>query len=341
MTSKAEGSPRVGVLLPTREMAITGHYQMDDLLDFARAAEDLGFDSLWAGDSLTARPRLDPLIVLAAVAAVTSRITLGSAAMAAALRPPAIGANMVAALDHAAGGRLILGVGSGFPLPESEQEFAVAGVPFAARAARLDEITALWRHVWSASGGREPATFSGRWYTADGLDRLPPPHTAGGPPLWLAASDTPRVLRRVAERYDGWLPFLPTAQAYAAGWQQITTLARQARRPADAITAGLYATIVVDSDEQRARAGLESYVQSYYGYPLELVAAVQAYAFGSPAACADWLAGYFDAGARHVVVRIGTLHPMPRLIEQLKLTADALLPAARQWRRQRPAGPDS
>ena len=315
----------VGVLLPTREMAIGGRYSMEQLMDFARAAEDLGFDSLWAGDSLTARPRLDPLIVLACAAAVTRRVTLGSAALAAALRNPVVGANAIAALDHAAGGRLIIGVGSGFPLPESEREFAAAGVPFAGRAARLDEVVDVWRSAWAGKAD----SHRGQLYQADGLDRLPPPHTHGGPPVWLASSDTPRVLRRVAERYDGWLPFLPSAQAYAAGWQRIEEEAARAGRPAEAITPGLYATVLVDSDEQRAAATLESYVQGYYGYPLELVAAVQAYGYGSPAACADWLAGYISGGARHVVVRIGSLDPVPRLIELLTVTAQALLPVAR------------
>lgn len=306
------GRPQLGVLLPTREMAIGGRYSMEQLLDFARAAEDIGFDSLWAGDSLTARPRLNPLIVLACAAAVTRRITLGTAALTAALRNPVAGANAIAALDHAAVGRLIVGVGSGFPLPESEREFAAAGVPFAGRAARLDEVIAVWRSAWGGQAG------------------LPPPHSPGGPPVWLASSDTPRVLRRVAERYDGWLPFLPSAESYAAGWQRIGQEAASAGRQPSAITPGLYATVLVDPDERRAERTLESYVQGYYGYPLELVAAVQAYGYGSPAACADWLAGYIRAGARHVVVRIGSLEPVPRLIESLKVTAEALLPVVRQ-----------
>ncbi len=345
------GRPQIGILLPTREMAISGRYSMDQLLDFARAAEDLGFDSLWAGDSLTARPRLDPLIVLACAAAVTHRIKLGSAALTAALRTPVVGANAVAALDHAAGGRLIVGVGSGFPMPESEREFEVAGVPFTNRAARLDEVVALWRRAWSSGAGDAgtaggggggggagaagdaggAGAFSGRWYTVDGLDRLPPPHSPGGPPVWLAASDTPRVVRRVAEHYDGWLPFVPTADAYAAGWQRIREAAAAAGRAAGAITAGLYGTVLVDSDERRAASLLDSYVQAYYGYPLELVSAVQAYGYGTPQACADWLAGYLRAGARHVVIRIGSLEPVPELLGLLKATADALLPLAHQW----------
>ena len=70
---------RVGVQLPTRERAIVGDLAVGPLLAFARRAKALGFDSLWTGDSLTARPRLEPVVVLSAVAAVTERVTLGTA----------------------------------------------------------------------------------------------------------------------------------------------------------------------------------------------------------------------------------------------------------------------
>ena len=66
-------SVRIGVQLPTREMAITGDSSVPPLLEFAREAERLGFDSVWTGDSLTARPRLDPIVVLSAVSAVTGQ----------------------------------------------------------------------------------------------------------------------------------------------------------------------------------------------------------------------------------------------------------------------------
>lgn len=286
---------RVGVQLPTREMAITGDRAVGPLLSFAQRAESLGFDSLWTGDSLTARPRFDPIVVLAAIASVTSRITLGTAALTAALRHPVVGANMIAALDHVAGGRLEIGVGSGFPVPESEAEFTTVGVPFAARAGRLDETVEMWRACW-----RGEASFDGRLWQVDGLERLTPPLSPGGPGVWLAAGDTPRVLRRVAAGYDGWLPFLPSPQAYAKAWESI-----RAQAAGRAIVAGLYATVNVDPDH--GRAGLQEYVQGYYNRSLEFMSTFQNYQHGSVAECAQALGEYVDAGARHIVLRIGSL----------------------------------
>ncbi|MEV6796040.1 LLM class flavin-dependent oxidoreductase [Streptomyces sp. NPDC051320] len=319
---------RVGVLLPTREMAVTGDYTIAPLLEFAREAEDLGFDSVWAGDSLTARPRLDPLVVLAAVGAVTQTIGLGTAALTATLRHPLIGAAMAASLDHTTGGRLSLGLGAGFPVPESAAEFAAVGVPFESRVGRLDETVRLWRQAWRSDAADGPADFTGRYWQIDGVDRLPPPATPGGPPLWLASSDTPRVLARVARLYDGWLPFLPDAKAYRVAWDRITELAAQEGRAPHAVTPGLYATLAVDADRGRAETALDRYVQGYYGRSLALMNTVQAYGWGDPGECAEWLAGYVEAGARHLVIRIGSLDPRPRL----RQIADEVLPVLRATR---------
>ncbi|WP_406235411.1 LLM class flavin-dependent oxidoreductase [Nocardia sp. NBC_01009] len=77
--------PEVGYLLPTRDDVAVGRYDLRALIEQARRAEFLGFDSVWAGDSPVARPRADPLLLLSAIAAVTDRITLGTAVLLPAL----------------------------------------------------------------------------------------------------------------------------------------------------------------------------------------------------------------------------------------------------------------
>ncbi|MFJ8781210.1 LLM class flavin-dependent oxidoreductase [Streptomyces sp. NPDC102476] len=315
----------IGLLLPTREQAINGAFEAAPLLDLARRAEALGFDSVWVGDSLIARPRLEPLTVLAAAAAVTTRVTLGTAALTAVLRPPLIGAHTVATLDHVARSRLILGLGAGFPLPETKEEFGAAGADFTTRVGRLDETVALWRQAWNSTRTGAPRDFAGRYWTADGLHRLPPPHRPGGPPLWLAGSDTPAVLRRVARHYDGWLPFLPSAEQYAAAWRRIRDQLAETERPENSVTPALYATLTPDADRTAARGELDRYLRRYYGRPLDTMASLQAYGWGSAADCAEWLAGYVDAGARHLVLRVGSLR-IERHVDEI---AEVVLPALR------------
>ncbi|WP_279579973.1 LLM class flavin-dependent oxidoreductase [Fodinicola feengrottensis] len=185
----------IGIMLPSRETAMTGHHDAAALISFAQAAEQAGFDSVWAGDSL-ARTRVEPLSLLSAVAAVTSRVRLGTAALIAPLRHPRLLAYQAASLDQLSAGRLVLGLGSGAPGPTSESEFAAVDIPFAKRATRLDDAVDILRRTWQTEGPL-------------------PPVQPGGPALWLASGDSPRVIARVADHYDGWLPYLPDVDAYA------------------------------------------------------------------------------------------------------------------------------
>lgn len=306
-------SPSIGIVLPSRETAMTGRHDAPGLIAFARVAEEAGFDSVWTGDSALARTRVDPLTLLAAVSVATSRVALGTAALIGPLRPPLLTSAQAATVDQLSGGRLILGVGSGSPLPESRREFDALAMPFSDRARRLDEAAELWRQAWSGE-----SRFSGRYWQLDGLDSVLPPARPGGPPIWLAGGDSDRVIARVAEGYDGWLPYLPDAGAYARAWARISELTT---RP---ITPALYATVCIDDDRVRARVTLDTYTRTYYRQPLEVMSAFQAFCGGSAQECADWLAGYIEAGARHLVLRIGALDPHPQML------ADQLLPLLRQ-----------
>ncbi|MEU7138263.1 LLM class flavin-dependent oxidoreductase [Nocardia sp. NPDC046473] len=304
----------VGILLPSRETAMTGRHDAPSLVRLAQVAEDAGFDAVWTGDSPLARTRVDPLTLLGAVAAATSRIRLGTAAWTATLRHPLLGAHAAATVDQLGPGRLVLGLGAGFPLPESRAEFDAIGIPFDERVGRLDETVRIWRAAWTGA-----PEFDGKYWQLADLARALPTSTRGGPPLWLAGSDTPKVLARVARHYDGWLPYLPDPAAYARAWQAIQ---QQTTR---AVTPAMYATIVLDPDSARAQAELEGYVRQYYRRSLAEMSTIQAYFGGTAEDCADWLARYLDAGATHLILRLGSLD----VHRQLDLVAEKLLPALR------------
>lgn len=316
-----------GILLPTREMAIAGRTDARDLLVFARTVESLGFASLWASDSLTARPRVEPLTILAAVVAVTERIQLGTAALTGALRHPLLAAHTLATLDQLSNGRLTLGLGAGFPYAASAAEFAAVGVPFEQRVGRLVETVQAWHATWNAAGSPEARSHHGRYFAFEGIEQLPAPQRRGGPPLWLASGDVPAVLRRVGRYFDGWLPYVPSAEAYAAGWEQIGLAAEAAGRDPRALTPALYVTVNVGDDRAAAAAELEDYVLRYYGLPLAMLRTVQAFFAGAAGDCVEWLASYARAGARHVVLRIGSFAPEAQL-ERLAATVLPALEAA-------------
>ena len=111
-----------GVVLPTRELVMSGRPDTASMLTIAERAEAAGLDSVWVGDSLTARPRHEPLTLLAAVAARTRRVRLGPAVLLPALRNPIVLAHGLATLDRIAEGRLILGLGIAADNPAIRRE---------------------------------------------------------------------------------------------------------------------------------------------------------------------------------------------------------------------------
>src|SRR5215208_5631751 len=174
---------RIGYLLPTRERVMEGRPEAAPLLALAERAEGLGYDSIWVGDSILARPRHEPLTLLSAVAARTRRVELGTAVLLPVLRNPVVLAHGVATLDQISEGRVILGVGIASDVPNIRAEFVAAGVPFEKRVGRMLEGLNLCRALWSG----KPVDWDGRWKVAAGV-LGPTPHRPGGPPIWLAGS---------------------------------------------------------------------------------------------------------------------------------------------------------
>src|ERR1700719_2248894 len=167
---------RLGYLLPTREKIMAGEPAAGPLLDLAGRAERLGFDAIWVGDSLFARPRHEPLTLMTAIAARLRHVEVGTAVLLPALHNPVLLAHQVATLDQVAEGRLILGVGIAADVANIRAEFIAAGVPFEKRVGRLLEGLRLARSLWS---GR-PVDWDGRWKVERGV-LAPTPHRSGGP----------------------------------------------------------------------------------------------------------------------------------------------------------------
>ncbi|OBK90570.1 LLM class flavin-dependent oxidoreductase [Mycolicibacter sinensis] len=271
------------------------------LVRMVRTVEDLGFDSLWANDSLIG-PRIEALTFLAAAAAVAERVTLGTAALLPALRRPVQAAQALASLDRLAQGRLVVAVGAGFP-GVSEAEYAVSEVSWRRRSRRLDETVALWRQLWAGAG---PRSFHGDTIILTDIPAGITPFNPGGPPVWLAG-DTPRARARAGSAYDGWLPYPPTPSGFAAGLGDVRAAAELAGRPAGAVTPALFVTVLVTDSPDGGRAELDRFTTATYGFPLAAVESLQAFAAGSAEVVAAKLASYVEAGVRHLVCRIGVL----------------------------------
>ena len=314
-----------GLLLPTRDAAIRGLRDASELFEIARAAEEGGLDSVWAGDSLIARPRPEPLTLLAGIAARCERVTVGTAALTGALRHPILAAHSIATLDQIASGRLILGLGTGFPYPETQAEFEVVGARFDQRAGRLLEAVQLWRRLWDPARDAEmPLDFDGRYGSFEGIEGLTLPAQPGGPPLWLAGAGK-RALSNAGRYFDGWMPYVPEASEYASSLEVVRGSMQPERHSHHPFVPAFYATVNVQADPRAARADLDGYIQSYYGLPLDIMETLQASFAGRADWCAEWLRDFLRAGAEHVIFRIGSFEWRP----QLRTIVEEIVPALR------------
>lgn len=294
---------KIGYLLPTREQIMQGRHEAAPLLRLAEKAEDLGFDSVWAGDSLLARPRHEPLTLLAGVAGRTRRVNIGTAVLVVPMRNPVLMAHQIATLDQVSDGRVLLGVGAGIDTPNVHAEFEAAGKTFEKRFGTMLEAVRLMRKLWS---GQE-VTWDGRWKVHGG--RLAPkPVQAGGPPMWGGGS-APASLSRAARHFDGWFPTGPAdADAWGRKWESVKAEARTHGRNPDAMTGALYLTISVADNAEKAEQNLMAYLNGYYGALGPKMRAGEACYSGPPEGTGRWLKGFIDAGASHLVLRFAGDH---------------------------------
>ncbi len=269
------------VSLPSFGTAPGGDWR--GLLVLARAAEDAGVDRLVVSDHVVLGPNvdqypwgrfptasdgewLDPLSVLSAVAAVTTRVRLGTSVLIAPLRPAAVLAKTVATLDQLSGGRVDLGVGTGW----QREEYEAVGADFDRRGELLTSTIAECRALWE---GRVPDVW------------CEPRPVQARVPVWFSGTLHARNVRRVVELGDGWIPVGgPTADdigrdvgvlrdAFIAAGRDPSELRLQAStRHLDAIPALVAAgatTINVflrqfyDNDPGTARAALDTVVAAF------------------------------------------------------------------------------
>jgi probable F420-dependent oxidoreductase len=189
---------RVGIQLPEVERVV----RWTEYLQMARAAEDVGFDTLWLGDHLlyrygdgSTRGPLEAWTLLSALAASTSRIRLGPLVAATAFHAPPMLAKLAATVDEVSGGRLILGLGAGW----NETEFRAFGFPFDHRISRFEEAFTIVRTLLREG----EIDFDGRFFQARDCELLPKPVRPGGPPL-MVGSIGPRMLEITLPHVDAW-----------------------------------------------------------------------------------------------------------------------------------------
>ncbi len=324
-TGQGKGSPKLGILLPTRGLLLAEARpgNADPVLDLAQKVERAGLDSVWVGDSLTAKPRLEPLSALAAIAARTERVRLGTAVLLMALRHPLLLAQTMATVDLISGGRLVIAAGAGGAFNEEQQrEWRSVGVDSSRRARRLEEMVQIIKGL----GRGEQMSFQGRHFDLEPTEMLPLPVQADGVPVLLACHGRSPArnaqIRRAARWADGVISISDTPAEYADMVSEVRETAAEYGRDGTGLEASMYLTVNMDSDESRAAAEAEEWLMGYYGANIW---GNRWGPFGDAGRVKDRIAEYAEAGAETIIVRFASFKPERQLDAFLEEVAPAFI----------------
>ena len=266
----------------------------------ARHADAAGYDAVWVGDSIVARPRLEVTTTLAYLAAITERVRLGTAVLLPALRQPVVLAHMLANVDQMSRGRLVLGLGVGTSNASLAAEWAACGMEFKRRAKRLEEHVEVWRELWSG----EPVTRSGRGYALAEHTIGPLPWNPSGPPILITAGNggvfLPAALDRFARLGDGVIVTRVHAEECRVLRERAEeALAARARTLPD-FPICAYMTVRLEEDVATAERINDEFLRAYYGPNMRERGTV---GLGPPDVVISALKAYEEAGVTDVCVR--------------------------------------
>ena len=280
------------------------------------------FDSVWVSDSLLAKPRPEAITLLAAIAARTHRVSIGTACLASfPLRDPVLLATQWATLDQLAGGRTILTVCSGLVEQAGVQvESQLYGVTNKDRVERVAEGIEVLRLLWT----QDDVTYHGRQFVLEHVTVQPKPARKPSPPIWIAANaDRPDLIershRRIAQHADGWQTVRGAGQI-ASRLADLKSKVRDAGRDPKAFTCSAYVNVNIDEDRERAYEETKRFLDTYFSADYTRAEIEEWCVFGPAAECAAYLDRYRQAGVDELIIRAASWNQpaqVRRLIDEV------------------------
>src|SRR6187455_3256422 len=227
------------------------------LVDYGVRMEELGFDSLWVWDHILLGvdpnfPIIDSLTLLTAIAARTKRIKLGTGILVLPLRNPVVLAKQLSSMDQLSGGRLIMGLASGW----YKREFDAVGVPFEQRGKIMDENLEIVTKFWTEPMVKGHYTY----HKIPAGVMYPKPVQKPRPPI-LIGGYVDRVLKRAAVGGDGWLTYFYRPESFAKSWAKVRNFAKEAGKDPDTLMNGAQLPIMIGT----SRAAVESQMMEWLG----------------------------------------------------------------------------
>jgi alkanesulfonate monooxygenase SsuD/methylene tetrahydromethanopterin reductase-like flavin-dependent oxidoreductase (luciferase family) len=317
--------PVFGVNLNNREPLIAADYDIQSLLDLSTVVEDLGFDSVWVGDSLFSKPRYEAISLLSAISQRTRRVKLGTACLVSSTRNPLYLALEWATLDVISKGRTILGACAGNPEQGVRREFEALGLDYAKKGAIWEEGIDILRGLWTDGA----VDFHGRFYQYDnisfysGTEMAPLMPIQRPPPIWMVSNprlvgDAPSeemrkrletACRRIIQYGDGWMTCCRAQHPEELSEQlrYLDAAAGRYGRNFDDYTISYQVTMNIGDSEEEARQDFGEYISKYYPELSRAMDLSNWGPVGTPDQIVAWLREFADRGVNHFICRFGAL----------------------------------
>jgi alkanesulfonate monooxygenase SsuD/methylene tetrahydromethanopterin reductase-like flavin-dependent oxidoreductase (luciferase family) len=330
-----------GVNVNNREPLIAPGYDLQALLALSETVEELGFDSVWVGDSLFSKPRYEAMTLLAAISQRTQKLRLGTACIVSSMRNPLYLALEWATLDALSGGRTIFGPCMGNPEEGVRREFAALGLPFSDRATVFEEGLEVLGELFRT--GR--TSFKGKYYSYDdvafhsGTEMAPLRPLQTPPPTWLVSNprlvgDKPTekmraIMERACDRIirlgDGWMTCCraehPEELTEQIGYLQQAALRHG--RDFDDYTVSYQVTMNIGESKAHAGSDFDDYISKYYPELSRAMDLSNWGPVGTPDDIVAWLREFRDRGVNHFICRFGAIDQF----QQVQRFAREVLPA--------------
>lgn len=264
-----------GIVLPTRGVLFSGSDPRKDVLELSKLTEDYGFDGVWAGDSILAKPRLDSIVVLSAVAGKTEKLKLGTSCFASfPLRHPILLGYQWATLDQISGGRTILVICQGTPTQHGKiyrNEYDAFGISPKEKVQRMEESIEILRNIWK----EDDVSYEGKIFKFKGVTVQPKPAQKDCP-IWIASN--PRStgelegppgniegnFERVGKYADGWMTTMVTPEEFKEDLGKVLKYAAKYGKDRSKFKASLYYNVNMDEDKKKAMDESADFLQKYY-----------------------------------------------------------------------------
>lgn len=325
---------QVGLSLPNRGL-LFGAISVEEMLTLAEEAERSGaFGSVWVGDGLIAKPRVEAITTLSAIASRTKHVKLGTCCMATfALREPVLFACQWASLDVLSQGRALLAVCLGAATERGgknvQAELEATGVDRKERVSRFEEAIGMVRDLW-----RGPTSWQGRHWSFPDIDLQPKP-VQQPCPVWIASNPNPDVLSqeryraaidRVGRLADGWMSTVVAPEEFGRRWAEVRESAERHGRNAKAMSSSLHLMINIGEDAAQARAEAKRFLDTYYMLDTTDETMDRWGAYGPPDRVVSRIAEYVEQGLDLPIVRFASFEQTAQMERAL---ADVLPELAR------------